>query len=508
VRDLFRGRSPFLFINGGELGITDLTLRAAGLDVVFGTNGPIEDIPSHKPFFLSTITDSYSKPRRNPPKRSPRDTENLRAKIWGSHDLHQSQRYQNTFKDAALVFIPGLLNFFPGDDFFNRASAFFGHGGLIIGVSKNDTNTSHHGLYSVVGGDSRVLQPDWRTELVLVVKRLTLALRDPRVEASTAKELVFVGHSKGGLLVQALSALAKIADKGNAGSRLHDLKKKFPGLNTIPLADILYLGERLSNAQFYLYGSPIEGIERRGVVSVFDNLLLKGSANHFTPDFIRRFFEDLDHSPLEANAIIHAQKAPTLSGTVSVDKNHPTLFSGVLTRAARVLFHGAAHLIGAEDGDGLVATPNAAHWPNLRFLPSPADHIQMVETGAAAQGLLHLLDDHALPSHAANLHSGALTMAQQLVGSSPELQKHLAWLFAHNPSKAVEVREGINGQLPRLLIGENQERLVIKIDELRKTGSNDAAEGLELVASQVIDRNLPLTPLIQSMGLLPGLALH
>ncbi len=203
MRDLFYGSthnqrevSPTNFF-GGILGFAELAFRSLGFAAT--DSGLDSATPSFRPPVITTITDFYSTPRRSPPTRSAQEARNIQNTIFSEHPDYQKRRYLQTFKDAGIVFVPGLLNFFPADDFFNRVTSFFGYGGLIIGVAAQNEERSRHGLYSVIGGDERVIQPDWRTELVLVIKRLIKALKDESEPITAAKQLLFVGHSKGGL---------------------------------------------------------------------------------------------------------------------------------------------------------------------------------------------------------------------------------------------------------------------------------------------------------------------
>jgi len=456
---------------------------------------PAVIIPSEKPFLLTQISDRYSHARRNPPHLLWESAGRQRENILDSFPTHQADRYLDTFKEAALVFVPGLLNFFPSDEFFQQVSSMFGHGGVVIGIAAKNAKKSHHGLYSVVGGDERVIQPDWRLELPLLVKRLITALKDPQIEASHAKKFVFVGHSKGGLLLLALQALTQMANEGRL-SDLQKARKLFPGLDQIPFSDFRRLLGRLKDSQFYPYGTPVEGIPRTGLVSGFDTMLLQGSARYFTPEFMTQFFKDLGFGPEQATAIIHAQKAQTLKQVLQADTRLDSVIGNAFTTAARALFHGAGHLIGAHKGDGLVDFPTKA-WPHLRLLPTPADHLQMVETPLAARALLHVLDDHASTQNMVLPHfeGTVVSAAQALVRGVSELNFHLDWLLEYNAGKALDTRHQINGNLAATLTRDHPndaESILVQIDELRESGFEPEAQALEVVTANLVDRRLPL----------------
>lgn len=400
-----------------------------------------EDLtPSSEPFFMKEVAGLYSRQRRRPPPLLWQYAQLQKQEILGSFEQAKLSRFLNTFKDSAVVFVPGLLNFFPGDDFFKTLSSVFGHGGLIIGVAAKYGATSHHGVYSVVGSNNLVIQPDWRTEMVILIRRLIMAFNDPQVPASRAQKLVFVGHSKGGMLVHGLQALALFASTPQSDKNLLKVKKLFPGLDSIPLKDFHLLLDRLQNAQFFLYGAPVEGIERKGIVSVVDRFFLQRSAKYFTPEFMAKFFDELDHPLAQAEAIIHARKDSQLRDVLKTDSPLPSFIGNAVTTVARLLFHGGGYLIDAHQGDGLIQEPfSLLDDPRLQILATNSDHLQMVETRKAAKALLEILDDH-VSNRNHNLTPEYLTIlkAAQEIALGLPVNPYLSWVLTHNPAKVFE----------------------------------------------------------------------
>lgn len=343
------------------------------------------------------VVDLAVSPRRHSQNLSITEQAALKAKILASVDPVTRERYLDQFADAAVIFFPGLLNFHPGTDWFNFISAFFGYGGIVVGVSAYDSTVQQQGLFKVFGGDERVLQPDWRMELPLVIHRLYQALTDSAITFGQAKRYVMLGHSKGGFVALSLADLVQeyFAYGREIGDYPPELDAIYAGLGTLHPHQLHRVMEALQHATPHLLATPIEGIPLTRLVEWLDQILLAGTGKFLTPKFVATHFGRLHPHvpPGERASLITTLAANGLAEQLSLAD---PLFAGasVLKRTAAdavpVAFRGLAHLLRAgpsTEGDTVVRG-YGGKYPRHRVIGGRHDHVQLVETLAAGDEVL------------------------------------------------------------------------------------------------------------------------
>lgn len=343
------------------------------------------------------VVDLAVAPRRHPHYLSAAARTELKTKILASVDPLTREQYLDQFADTAVIFLPGLLNFQPATEWFNFISAFFGYGGIVLGVSAYDSTVQQRGLFKVFGGDERVLQPDWRMELSLVIQRLNLALEDPSITFGQAKRYVMLGHSKGGFVALSLGDLVQeYFEHGRTiGDYPPELDTTYAGLNALHPQQFHRVMEALQHATPHLLATPIEGIPLTRLVEWLDQILLAGTGKFFTPEFVATHFgRNHPHTPAgERASLITTLAAASLAGQLALAD---PLLAGAshlektAADAVPVAFRGLAHLLKAgasTDGDTVVRG-YARKYPKHRVIGGRHDHVQLVETLAAGGEVL------------------------------------------------------------------------------------------------------------------------
>lgn len=343
------------------------------------------------------VVDLAVSPRRHSQNLSITEQAALKAKILASVDPVTREQYLDQFADAAVIFLPGLLNFQPATEWFDFISAFFGYGGIVVGVSAYDSTVQQQGLFKVFGGDERVLQPDWRMELPLVIHRLYQALEDPSITFGQAKRYVVLGHSKGGFVALSLDDL--IQEYFSYGRTIGDyppeLDATYAGLSALHPHQLHRVMEALQHATPHLLATPIEGIPLTKLVQFLDKFLLKGTGKFFSPEFVATHFGRLHPHvpPGERASLITTLAANGLAEQLSLSD---PLFAGAshlertAANAVPVAFRGLAHLLRAGPGTAgdTVVRGYGGKYPRHRVIGGRNDHVQMVETVAAGGEVL------------------------------------------------------------------------------------------------------------------------
>ncbi|GEM_PF-4948377 len=314
------------------------------------------------------------------------EPEALRRKLLSRLPLSLCTQIQTRGKGYGLVLIPGMYNQPADPAWMNLMSAAFEQGGVIVSTAVGKNSVKRQGLYSMIGENKRVLQPNWRMEVALVIGRLALALKDPRL-LQKADKLVIVGYSKGGLLGHALKALQEAYDKNGALPPL--FYELYPGLSGIPPQDLQRVMQILPKSKFVLLASPIEGIPYNILVKLADALLLEGSAQAFEQKKLRAYFDLLGLGP-EAVLLVHSQMPSFMASLLQF--SHPgNIIDGLAYRPSTFLFYGLSFLMRAREGDALVKT--SGRYP-VRLMRGRYNHVDIVVNLSAATELLQIIFSH------------------------------------------------------------------------------------------------------------------
>ncbi len=288
-----------------------------------------------------------------------------------------------------VVFLPGMYNHPPDPAWMNLTSAAFEHGGAVMSTAVSGAMRGEaHELYSMIGENSRVLQPHWEMEIPIVIRRLAIALRDSRILGS-AEKLVFIGHSKGGLLAHALKVLQKVYEE-NGGSIPQKFQDLYPGLEHVNSADLNEVMEVLKKSKVVLLASPIEGIDYNLLIELADHFLLEGSAQGFDQERLLSYFEALGVGPELADLIVHSQMPGLLRSLIQISHPGNTL-DGLAYRAVGLFFYGISFVMRARDGDALIRTSKRY---TTKLLRRSYNHVDMIMDPSAAKDLLQLIFDY------------------------------------------------------------------------------------------------------------------
>lgn len=309
-------------------------------------------------------------------KKQPIDRQAVKTALYAQMSDERANQYESTFADAALIFIPGLLNFFPSTDFFNDLSAPFEYGGLILGMGQHEPDHFEtRGNHTILGGNSRVLHPDWRCEVAFALYQLIRGLDDEKLGLKKASHWVILGHSKGGLVAQSLAALALDFAKNQT---LPDYALKlFPGIQKLPQDKLEIVLNHLAKDSFHALGSPLEGIERTKGVDLFDNLVLAGSVHFFDRNFIAEHFKAIGHGPEILDKVITVQLQRDLKEALKSNFEEEDCLQNAVYKAAQALFQGGAFITGAQFGDAMVPALNT-RLSNHHHIQEPCNHVEAV----------------------------------------------------------------------------------------------------------------------------------
>lgn len=262
--------------------------------------------------------------------------------------------------EARIYFVPGYLDYMPSEGFLHGLDQAAGKGLAVLMASPDEGyHDEHH--FTLVGGRDGFYSADWRQELPTLVQRLYVDLRESEFKGNPAKNLIFVGHSKGGLLLHGLAVLARRMEANNVQA-LYDV---FPGLHAVPAHVIQHVGQVLQGARFLAIGSPFDGVGKRvehlARVTQFDRFF-GGTSRYYNPDFLRAHYSQTGFEPEEViDAVLTTSpfssdqnllSAATLAKSALRIANpfRPTIYDGGVS-----LFDVAGLFITPDaSGDGLV----------------------------------------------------------------------------------------------------------------------------------------------------------
>lgn len=354
----------------------------------------------HGRHVVSPLAKPYCDLRRFTQVLDPSQKARLRSELLAQLTDEESHWAHEAFRGAALVVLPGLLNYSPSNECMNLLTAPFGHGGIFVSVAQDEGVITDRGLFTMVGGDVRALHPDWRGELALVIDRLAHVLQDTSRPHHKSERLVFLGHSKGGLLTHALAALVRHYDYlRHDGTFPETIYRIFPGLSLVSRSSVVCVMNYLKDADFHLLASPVEGLPSNLFLGAFDLLFLNTAVQHFSPEFIRNHFETLGFGPDIVDSLMTSDRPSTFKRAVQDDSGVKSAWGLVASKATRAIFHGAAHFVKAAPGDGIVPALKG-EYPNAFRLPGQFDHLQQLESPQAARHMLGRLTQVALAKRA------------------------------------------------------------------------------------------------------------
>lgn len=205
------------------------------------------------------------------------------------------------FPKSRFYFVPGYLDYMPPRGFLYGLDQAAGLGLAVLMASPDEHYHDDH-RFTLAGGRDGYYLPDWRQELPTLVQRLYVDLRETEFKRGKPENLVFIGHSKGGLLLHGLAALARRVEQNNREAYFD----VFPGLRAVPLHVIQYVGLALQGARFLAIGTPFDGVgefvQHLAKVTQFDRFF-GGTSQFYHPDFLRGHYAKTGVEPEE---MIHA----------------------------------------------------------------------------------------------------------------------------------------------------------------------------------------------------------
>lgn len=294
------------------------------------------------------------------------------------------------FPDARVYFVPGFLDYMPSNGFLQRLHQSAGHGLAVIMASPDEHYHDRNG-FTLVGGRDGFYTADWHAEIPTLIQRLYVDLREAEFTGHSPKQLVFIGHSKGGLLLHALGVIANHVKT----HRLEKLYGIFPQLRSVPRQVIEYVGNRLNGhnstdeAKYLAIGTPFDGIgepiQRLAKITQFDRMF-GGTSKYYDPHFLKHHYtitgiqpEDVIHGVITTQPYDPGHK-PSMSGLLIgsaariLHPFRPTIYNGGVT-----LFDAAAAIIDpGSETDGLVRSserpfPHQEHYTGHNHLTQVGD---------------------------------------------------------------------------------------------------------------------------------------
>lgn len=295
-------------------------------------------------------------------------------------------------KRTRTYFVPGFLNHTPHPGFLARLGQASQNGLAFVSVSDEAHYFDEDG-YTLIGGKKKVYHPDWRHELATIIKRIYVDLMEQQAKGTPAEQNIFIGHSKGGLLIHSLAAFVKAEQTGHLGA----LRAYFPRLSDLPDAVLLPVLKAAAGATYLAIGTPFDGLNER-TLRIAENAgferLFGKTAHYFTRRFLEAHYRITDLDPADPDFGIHA----VITGQ-PFDEESPVFWDFInraLLRARpsrrSVFYYGGvtlydlgAILLGSDlNHDGLV-TPSARRFAESLHLmgynhvtlvgPNAADHV-------------------------------------------------------------------------------------------------------------------------------------
>lgn len=294
-------------------------------------------------------------------------------------------KYDGALKGSRVYFLPGFLNY-PLDP---TMKATFGHLAEFRMAHIGTSGKQHYiqkNYYTIVGGKNPAYTPDWRDELPTVLLRIYVDMMEQRLRGNDIERPILIGHSKGGLLANAISAFAQ--------------GRKITGLEKISPYIVESLRLYFQNASYVAIGSPFEGLETRTETfarSLHFDRLFHGASRYFSEEFLDRHYENIGSHPADSmdlvltsdphleNDVDFVTLIKDLSRFKGVGADNLFLYGGDL------LFDLGALLLIEGSGDALT-TEYAKEYKNAHHLKG-FNHMSQISK-EAAEDVARLLLEH------------------------------------------------------------------------------------------------------------------
>lgn len=270
------------------------------------------------------------------------------------HGVNADPVHRTALKDFGVYTLPGWGNFAFGAEYSDYAHNAAGRGLHHISVAK-DGRIAERGRHTLIGSPRTALAAEWTHEFPTVVYRTWYARRLKEHSAGTPPEReLFLGHSKGGLLVYLLACLARHYRAGTLDVFAAELKDASgrPVLAGVPRKILADVGRELQDAVFGALGSPLYGINPEfasiadlGVGHFSFNGLTGNSAAYYAPHYLSAVHLAAGFKPHEVmDFVVTSALAPLPSGVIGPLGNGARLLGGAVTSPFRtgrqLLFNG------------------------------------------------------------------------------------------------------------------------------------------------------------------------
>lgn len=262
--------------------------------------------------------------------------------------------------DRPLHFFRGMLHFRPSPPFLNTLHS--------SGYRPQVFSFPSH-------GEGNLLR-QWRENTGDVIRHF---IASPE---ALGERPVFCGHSAGGLTVYTLAAMA---DGGDLGA----IRKECPGLETVPVAAMERLAERLArDALFVTIAAPHHGVRLTRIGRCVNRLLIEPR--------LPRLFSGITKSSLEAvhrrfrrrpEEVIDANLVSSL-GTPSYHGGSVSRLSSLVIQQGMRVFSPFLDHMCVNDG---IVPMDAAVLEGPAQVFAPFDHLKLVEVPEAALTLADLI---------------------------------------------------------------------------------------------------------------------
>lgn len=269
--------------------------------------------------------------------------------FYGSRDkavqkarLEPGRSSPKQLRGLRVIFVPGYFDHLPDAVFLQRVGEAAEHGLAVLTASREQNYYCTPDV-TLAGGGPGYFQPDWRRELPTLLLRLYVDLKEQEARENIPDRLVFLGHSKGGLLLHGLAVFAKACQQ----SSLPLLYQNFHSLEHVPVPVVESVARYLEGSRFVAIGTPFDGLDEtvlRFIKRIQFNRFFCGATQYFTQDFLEQHYEKTGVAPEE---IIHG----VITTQPFRDGSGATL--DFLTRSARrlvrptrtVLYHGGSTVL-------------------------------------------------------------------------------------------------------------------------------------------------------------------
>lgn len=204
--------------------------------------------PRHASRYISAVTAPYLQFMEDGRRQT------TSSSIFRSNSM---LRLARPLSRTRAYYIPGFLELAPDDEQITRLSQMAEYGAAILTQSPDASYINYPGNITFIGGPSGYYSDDWRTEVASLVQRLYVDLKEQEAKNCLPEHLIFVGHSKGGLLLDSLAALFKAKESG----QLKNILATFPGLDQVDDGVLDFVACHLKGAFYFVVGNNMDGYD-------------------------------------------------------------------------------------------------------------------------------------------------------------------------------------------------------------------------------------------------------